>query len=623
MAGPVHGPCSNLVEAHLNEKRVLVRRLGPGIAVVGSYIALGLIANLFAWLHGPTHELQHGADLAQEAWFVGFTPYSLIHGHNPLVTNWINYPYGVNMMTNTSMFLPSILLAPITFLWGPVASLNVLLVLGLSSSAAAAYFVFLRWAKWKPAAFVGGLLYGFSPYMDGQGWGHLFLVFAALPPLLLLVFDEIVVTQRHRAVRWGVLLGILISAQLFISAEVLASEIVIGGIGILLLICFRRHEAMSHARHAITGIGTAFVTFMLICSYPLWISLFGTDHISGPAQSVGALAPYSADLVGLVVPMSNQAISPFQQVTRNFVNGDVAESGAYMGLALLIVLVLVFIRYRNLAIVRFFAAMTGVALVLTLGSRLRVDGFVTDIYLPFYLLTRLPLLDSSIAIRYSLYVFLFAGLLLSVALDRVHAEGIGRITPGKKAAIVCASVAVFALVPLVPRWPYPMTDTGVPAFFRSPEVASIPDGSVLLTYPFPRSPHDQAMLWQVENGLRYRIPGGYLITPGRGRSGTFDGVPSVTENLLEDAYKGEALPALSSQLLGQVRKNLDGWGIETIVVTPIGRDPDEAAHLFTVLLGRPPANVDGSQQWSGVQDLLEQASAEAPQERSLRAHRRL
>ena len=302
--------------------------------------------------------------------------------------------------------------------------------------------------------------------------------------------------------------------------------------------------------------------------------------------------------------MSNQAISPFQEVTRYFVRGDQAESDAYIGITLLIVLVALVIRYRKVAIVRFGAAMTFVALVVTLGSRLRVNGKVTDFHLPFVVLTRLPLFDSSIAIRYSLYVFLFAGLVLSVGLDRLHAQGIGRILPGKKAAIACILVAAFALVPLIPRWPYPMKDTSVPTFFRSPAVSEIPYGSTLLTYPFPRSPHDQAMLWQVENGVRYRLPGGYLITVGPRGVASFDGIPSVTEGLLQDAYKGYPFPVLTPDLLNQVRQNLTGWQIETIVVISTGRDPAEAVNLFTVALGTPPANVDGSEEWTGVQPLL-------------------
>ncbi len=182
----------------------LSRRVFPWVVVIGSYVVLAMVANLPAWLHGPTHELQVGGagDLAEEVWFLGFTPLTLLHGNNPFVTNWMNFPYGVNMMVNTAMVLPAIVLAPITFLFGAVASFNVLMVLGFAGSATAAFAVFRRWAPWKPAAYAGGLLYGFSPYMYGPGFGHLFLLVVPLPPLFLLVLDEVLVRQRGSPLRW-------------------------------------------------------------------------------------------------------------------------------------------------------------------------------------------------------------------------------------------------------------------------------------------------------------------------------------------------------------------------------------------------------------------------------------
>ena len=56
-------------------------------------------------------------------------------------------------------------MAPVTWLFGPVASLNVALTLGPALSALAMFVLLRRWVTWQPAAFVGGLLYGFSPFI--------------------------------------------------------------------------------------------------------------------------------------------------------------------------------------------------------------------------------------------------------------------------------------------------------------------------------------------------------------------------------------------------------------------------------------------------------------------------
>jgi len=49
-----------------------------------------------------------------------------------------------------------------------VASFNVLEVLAFAASATAAMVMVRRWTTWLPAAYVAGLLYGFSPYMAAR-----------------------------------------------------------------------------------------------------------------------------------------------------------------------------------------------------------------------------------------------------------------------------------------------------------------------------------------------------------------------------------------------------------------------------------------------------------------------
>ncbi len=309
-------------------------------------------------------------------------------------------------------------------------------------------------------------------------------------------------------------------------------------------------------------------------------------------------------------PTANQAIAPaaLQHVGNGFVGGALGENGSYLGLGLIVVLGVITVRCWRLAVVRFAAAMTVVAIIFSFGSRLRIDGHVTSIYLPFDVLAHLPLFDSSIAVRYSLYVFLFAGLLLAVGLDRLHAQGMGRIDPGRLAAWACAAVAAIALAPLVPHWPYPIWDTSVPSFFQSSQSSaakSIPTGSVVLTYPFPRGPeHNTAMLWQVEDGLRYRLPGGYVITAGPDGKATFGGVPSPTEALLENIYLGKPLSELSPAVLSLVRNALRTWDIETIVVDPRAPNAAVVAPLFCAVLGTRPQSVAHATVWYHVRALV-------------------
>ena len=90
-------------------------------------------------------------------------------------------------------------------------------------TAFTAFVVIRRWAPWTPAAFVGGLLYGFSPFvLSSLEFAHLMTAALMLLPLILAVLDEILIRQRHGALGAGLLLGLLVFAQFFLSSEMLA-----------------------------------------------------------------------------------------------------------------------------------------------------------------------------------------------------------------------------------------------------------------------------------------------------------------------------------------------------------------------------------------------------------------
>ena len=90
--------------------RDLLRRIdGIGHArfatiMVLIYVALSLFAYLPAW-PGDPHRLVGCAcgDPVQQAWFLGWLPWAMLHGHNLFFTNWMEYPPGVNLSNNTEM----------------------------------------------------------------------------------------------------------------------------------------------------------------------------------------------------------------------------------------------------------------------------------------------------------------------------------------------------------------------------------------------------------------------------------------------------------------------------------------------------------------------------------------
>ena len=525
-----------------------------GVALV--YLALSALANGGAWAHGVAHTLQPsgGNDVPEEIWFLAQTPWVLLHGHNPFVNDWLNAPVGINLMDNTTMPLLGILAFPITFFFGPIATFNVLIDLAIFASAMSFFVMARRFVSWWPAAFVGGLAYGFSPFTAATANAHLFLLFQAVPPLVILFVERFLRSDRSSPAWTGVAVGLCFVAQFYISTEVFASLVVMSCIAVVLgggLILWK-HVPVDR-RRTLTFVGCAALVLVVGIGYGAFVALAGPHHINGPAQPATAIAGITVDPLGLVVPTINQhftlghAALGDSLVAARAPDWKIAfdspvENGSYVGVPLLLVLVLGGIVLRRKRIALFCSAMGASALLLSFGSHLHVDGHRTGIPLPFLVMTHLPLLDSSVAARWVTYFWLFAALLLALVLDAAHSAVAADGRLGRYGgAVVSGLVAVVVLLPLLPAWPYATTPASVPSWFTS-GARSLPTGSAALIYPVASSTNDSSMLWQAMAQMDFRMPGGFAVIPGADGTNTFNGQPSPLEEALAQCEGGAAAP---------------------------------------------------------------------------------
>ncbi len=575
------------------------------VAIV--YLAVSVVANYGVWVHGVTHTLQAGgADVPEQIWFLAQTPWALVHGHNPFFNNFLNAPTGINLMDNVAMPLLGMLGAPITFLFGPTATFNVLFDLALATSALTCYLMTRRFVRWRPAAFVAGLLYGFSPFVVSEGVGHLFLVAGALPPLVVLFLDRFLRTKSDPPWLTGLLVGGCFVAQFYISAEVFASMAVLTAIAAVIggVWWAVRRPDIDVARLARMG-GCAVALVVVVAGFGAWLALTGPEHINGPQQPAVAIAGLSSDPVGFVVPTLYEhftlghaglgdSLVAQRDANWNIVGVAPWENGSYVGAPLLVILIGGTVLLWRRRLVRFFAAMAAAGMLLSMGSVLHVDGHLTGIPLPFTVLAHLPLLNSSIASRYVAFFWLFAALLLAIIIDAVFRGVSANDRPGDRvrATVVAGVVTAAALIPLLPAWPYGSGPANVPTWFTS-GARSIPVGTTALIYPLATSTDADAMLWQAESDMTFRMPGGYAIFPTAQGTATFDSTPSVTATVLADCYGGgdpEYPPA-------ELRAQLRSWNVSVVAVVPSAPGAVCATRVFESAYG-PPKSREGVLLWS-------------------------
>ncbi len=578
-------------------------------AVAAVYLGLSVLANGGAWAHGIAHTVQPsgGNDVPEEIWFLAQTPWVLLHGHNPLANDWLNAPVGINLMDNTTMPLLGMLGFPITVLFGPIATFNILIDVAIFASAMSFFVMARRFVRWWPAAFVGGLAYGFSPFTAATANAHLFLLFQAVPPLIILFVDRFLRCRETSPLWSGVAIGACFVAQFYISTEAFASLVVMTACGVVLVggYALWRHVPFDR-RRLLTMVGCTAIVIALGVGYAAWVAVAGPEHITGPAQPATAIAGVTIDPLGLVVPTIDQhftfghaalgdSLVALRDPNWNIVFDSPVENGSYVGAPLLIALVVGAIVLRRRWLALFCTAMGAIALVLSMGSHLHVDGHRTGIPLPFIVIEHLPLLNSSVASRWVTYFWLFAALLLTLIVDAVY-KAVAKGRYGQRGAVVWSAVlAVVVLVPLLPAWPYATAPAAVPPWFTS-GARTLPAGSAALVYPLASSSSDSSMLWQAMANMQFRQPGGFAVIPGSDGANTFNGDPSPLQEALAQCEGGASSVDFPA---AEVRTQLRQWRTATVAVVPSAPGAACATALFTGALG-PARQTGGVLVWPNL-----------------------
>jgi hypothetical protein len=611
------------------------------------YLAVSVVLWWHVWSTHPTATATCGCgDPALFLWFLEWPAYAIAHGHNPFYSTALFHPGGINLLSNTSVLAIGIPLAPVTWLFGPVATLNVASTLAPVLSGLSAFWLLRRWTRWAPAAFVGGLFYAFSPFvLSSLVFAHLMTTSLALFPLMLGCLDELLVRQQRRPVPVGIALAVLIVVEFFVSTELLLIAAMSAVAGVVLLVLYRavsdRADLARRARRAAPGLAVAVGLAVVVLAYPFWFALAGPAHLSGQIWP-------GIPIIGGLTPRS--FVDPGYATQGGFLLdlggyfGKALPSAGYLGWGLLAVAVAGLVVWRRDRRLWFFAALTVVTAALSFGVR-------KHHWVPWQIFSHQPVLVNVIEQRFMAVTTLALAVMLAVVVDRTrhvsptwparrprgrHAaptasaaspggipghgrtEATGPARPattarparvGRVVPILAAvAVAAVALVPIVwvvaPKLPFTARPVTLPQWYTS-EAPTLPPGQVLLAYPAPFSGIQSAMAWQAVAGMGFAQAGGGGPQGVANRAGPEKAGFEVLTSL---GFGLTTPPSGTPAQLAAVRQALRGWGV-TMVVIPQqpgvpamlrGRDPVYAAAFMTAALGVEPTFQAGAWVWSDV-----------------------
>jgi len=552
-----------------------------GVSVVYAGIAVAAYLPTLP-LDGSHTQVCTCGDTAQQVWFLGWVPFALSHGHSLFYTNWILYPAGVNLTDNTAMTLLGILAAPVTVLAGPITAYNLVLRAGFALSALAMFVVVRRLVRWWPAAFAAGLLYGFSPFMVGQGLSHEFLVFAPIPPLAFGILIDVFGRRRMPAWRAGLSLGLLGAAQFLIAAETFTMMALFLVLASALGLCYRHGRA--RPGHAVKAAAWAVGACAIVVAYPLYVFLAGPQHIVGPPHALPELYSWHGDLLGALLPGPLIRFAPASvlRTGASLVDHNLQENGTYLGAPLVLIATCLTIAYRRRPVTAIAGLLTVVSYAMSLGTRISIGNHATSRPGPFAALAHVPLIQDIEPARFSLFTALFAAIVLGTGLDALARPRRLAAPPGALAhwarPAVASVLGVAALLPLVPRWPYPPGPVVTPRLFTTPAAQRLPPGTVIATLPFPARDENEALVWQAETSMRFLLVGGSpFFVPGPGLT-SFDsrflrlrphGIDRAFENALAPVPATPGGPALQRWLVVGIRTDLRRYHIGAVIIDPV------------------------------------------------------
>jgi len=589
-----------------------------------TYLPLAALGFMPVWLHWSSQ--MNGCNCWDQLlleWFVNWLPASVAHGHSVLVTNYIYAPGGINAMWNNSVFALGAVASPLTETIGVVHTFDILLTISLALSASTMFLLLRRWTTWMPAAWLGGLLYGFSTLaIQETAPGRINAAFDAIPPLVIIVLLKLI-GKEWSPTKGGSILGLLLTIQLFISEEMLAITVVCIGVTLIVLALVNRAEVLKRGAEVIRATVAAAVTLLALSAYPLYVQFFGPNHITGPPQPRAQLALFSSDAASLVTPGATQWLTFgwADRIWASFSASSSAEVTEYIGLPLLALVIVTVILLRRRTIVRIFSLVGLAGLACSLGPFVLVANHNTHVPGPDYLLQHLPILGDFMPSRWALAVWFSLAVLFALGLDaaRVWVEGpadammerwsqsrsqartrseVGRRRRQKRrlAGGLAVLLGVAAVIPLIPNWPYAQRPAHVPAFFTSGAVRSVPQGSLAVTYPYPITATAQPMIWQADAGMRFRMLGGYAIVPDSNGAGTPFADSSPLEYCLLTIYSTGRHPNWLCKS-SWVAHWIHALGVTSVIAGDHEAHVHTAVGVISAALGVDPVHIGGVWLW--------------------------
>jgi len=481
--------------------RAALARVPTWLWALAFYLVLATMTiGWFAISHlGSVCACDGGSDPAIFMWSMSWFPHAIAHGLNPFYTHEQWAPTGVNLAQAPMMPVAALAMAPVTALYGPIVSYNVVSILSPALAAFTAYLLCRRLVKRELPALVGGFLFGFSSYEFAQLLGHLPLVFICLIPVMVHLALRRVDREISRTA-YLLSMALVLVLQLGLSTEWLAECVMLG----MLMLVVARFLAPQPQRGRILGlIGetiAAGLIAIVVGSPFLYYAAISEGFLPGSSTLSNT---FGLDLANLIFPTVTTWLGhhDFVTLSTKFTAEDKAETDGYLSIAIIIAFsIWFFSEGRRSVLGKMLAIVITISIVMALGAHLHVAGIET-VALPYNWLKNIPVFDNIVPSR----IVLFAVLAIAIGVSAWLAKPGGHVA----ARWLLVAAGIVMVFPNVDAYLFGQPVHNPRFFATNLYRRYLTRNENVLVLPYGH--YDISTLWQAETGFYFRLPEGYVL----------------------------------------------------------------------------------------------------------------
>ncbi len=193
-----------------------LRPVAVHLAVLLGYIGAGIA---LTWPHASylAGRLMATRDTGCYVWDLWWMARSAEHLSSPWATSYLAAPVGTQLGFHTMMPLVGVVMLPVTALFGPTVSFNLLTIAMPGLLSYAMYRVARLWLPSQIAAIAAGGFFGYSVIVDYWAWVHLNLAAGAL--FVPLTLEAAVRLRRRPGPAQALILGLVIGASVLVDQD--------------------------------------------------------------------------------------------------------------------------------------------------------------------------------------------------------------------------------------------------------------------------------------------------------------------------------------------------------------------------------------------------------------------